>query len=68
MSKKLVLGFVLLPIGMTLTPILPEFGVPIVLLSTRFLQEKYEWARRLNLWVDSKFASAKAKFRNFRNK
>jgi hypothetical protein len=68
MSKKLLIGFILLPIGVLLTPLLPEFGVPIILLSTRFLQEKYLWARKLNIWVDAKFASMKAKFRKFRQK
>jgi len=51
-----------------MTPLLPEFGVPIILLSTRFLQEKYLWAKKLNLWVDAKFKSAKAWFRKFRNR
>jgi hypothetical protein len=68
MSKKLLIGFILLPIGVLLTPLLPEFGVPIILLSTRFLQEKYLWARKLNIWVDAKFASMKAKFPKFRQK
>jgi hypothetical protein len=68
MSKKLLIGFILLPIGVLITPILPEFGVPIILLSTRFLQEKYLWAKKLNIWVDAKFASAKAWFRKFRSK
>jgi hypothetical protein len=68
MSKKLLIGFILLPIGVLITPILPEFGVPIILLGTRFLQEKYTWARKLNIWVDAKFASAKVWFRKFRRK
>ena len=68
MSKKLLVGFILLPIGILITPILPEFGVPIILLSTRFLQEKYLWAKKLNMWVDAKFASLKAKWRIFRKK
>jgi hypothetical protein len=68
MSKKLLIGFILLPIGVLITPILPEIGVPIILLSTRFLQEKYTWARKLNIWVDAKFASLKAKFRKFHKK
>ena len=68
MSKKLLIGFILLPIGILITPILPEFGVPIILLSTRFLQEKYLWAKKLNIWVDAKFASAKAWFRKLRRK
>jgi len=68
MSKNLVIGFILLPIGVFITPLLPEFGVPMILLSTRFLQEKYAWARRLNLWVDSKFNAVKAWFRSLGNK
>ena len=67
-SRNLVIGFILLPVGVLLTPLLPEFGVPIILLSTRFLQEKYEWARRLNLWVDAKFNSVKAWIRGRRSK
>jgi hypothetical protein len=68
MSKKLLIGFILLPIGVLITPLLPEFGVPIILLSTRFLQEKYLWAKKLNTLVDAKFASLKAKFRKFHKK
>ena len=68
MSRNLVIGFILLPIGLLVAPLLPEFGVPIILLSTRFLQEKYEWARRLNLWVDVKFRAVKAWFRSRRSK
>jgi hypothetical protein len=68
MPKKLLIGFILLPIGVLVTPVLPEFGVPIILLSTRYLQEKYSWARKLNLWVDAKFASFKAWFRKSRKK
>jgi len=68
MSKKLQVGFILLPVGVLITPILPEFGVPIILLSTRFLQAKYTWARKLNIWVDAKFVSAKVWFRKLRRK
>ena len=68
MSRNLVIGFILLPIGTVITPLLPEIGIPIILLSTRFLQEKYEWARRLNVWVDATFKAAKAWFRKRRSK
>ncbi len=68
MSRNLAIGFILLPIGILITPLLPEFGIPIIILSTRFLQEKYDWARRLNLWVDAKFSAAKAWFRKRRSK
>jgi hypothetical protein len=67
-SRNLVIGFLLLPIGVVLTPILPELGVPLILISTRFLQEKYEWARKLNVWVDAKYSSVKASIRKLRKK
>jgi len=67
-SRNLVTGFILLPVGVLLTPLLPEFGIPIILLSTRFLQEKYEWARKLNIWVDAKFAALKARIRTLRKR
>jgi hypothetical protein len=67
-SRNLLIGFILLPIGILITPLLPEFGIPIILLSTRFLQEKYEWARKLNVWVDAKYLSIKAGFRKLRKK
>jgi hypothetical protein len=68
MSRNLVIGFVLLPLGVLITPLLPEIGVPIILLSTRYLQEKYMWARKLNLWVDSKFKAVKTWFQNLGKK
>lgn len=68
MTRYVVIGFILLPIGVLITPLIPELGVPIILLSTRFLKGKYEWARRLNLWVDAKFNAAKAWFHKRWNK
>jgi hypothetical protein len=68
MTNRLIIGFILLPIGVLLTPLVPEFGVPIILLSTRFLQEKYLWAKKLNLWVDARFESAKVWFLKLRKK
>ncbi len=68
MSRNLVIGFMLLPIGILIIPLLPEFGIPIILLSTRFLQDKYEWARQLNVWVDAKFKAVKVSFRKGRRK
>lgn len=67
-SKKILTGFILLPVGVLITPLLPEFGVPIILLSTRLLQEKYLWAKKLNIWVDAKFSSLKVWFRKLHKK
>ena len=60
---KLTIGFILLPVGVLLTLVLPEFGVPLILISTRFLQVRYEWARKLNVWVDKKYVQFKAWFK-----
>lgn len=68
MGGKQIVGFLLLPLGLLVTPLLPELGVPIILLSTRFLQERYAWAKKLNIWVDAKFASLKEKLSYFRRR
>jgi hypothetical protein len=61
---KLTIGFILLPIGAVLTLVLmPEFGVPLILISTRFLQVRFQWARTLNVWVDKKYAQFKIWFK-----
>ena len=57
---KLIIGFILLPIGIVLTIILlPEFGIPLILVSTRFLQVRFKWARTFNIWVDNKYKEFK---------
>ncbi len=61
---KLTIGFILLPIGAVLTLVLmPEFGVPLILISTRFLQVRFQWARTFNVWVDKKYAQFKIWFK-----
>jgi hypothetical protein len=62
---KLIIGFILLPIGVFLTLILlPEVGVPLILISTRFLQVRFKWARSLNVWVDTKYRQFKVWFKS----
>jgi hypothetical protein len=57
---KLIIGFILLPVGIVLTIILlPEFGIPLILVSTRFLQVRFKWARTFNIWVDNKYKEFK---------
>ena len=57
---KLAVGFIFLPVGIFLTIILwPEFGIPLILLSTRLLQDKFKWARIFNIWVDNKYRDFK---------
>jgi hypothetical protein len=61
---KIGVGFLLLPIGAVLTLVLmPEFGVPLILISTRFLQVRFQWARTFNVWVDKKYAQFKIWFK-----
>jgi hypothetical protein len=60
---RLVGGFVALIIGALIAIPLPEFGVPLVLLGTRLLGDKYKWARILNQKVDLGWARLKAWFK-----
>jgi len=53
-------GFLALIVGVVITIPLPEFGVPLVLLGTRLLGDKYEWARIVNQRVDVGWARTKA--------
>jgi hypothetical protein len=59
----LLLGFLLLPFGVILLPIAPEFGVPLLLVATRLLGRRFLWALRFNAWVDVKWQSLRARFR-----
>jgi hypothetical protein len=60
---RLVGGFIALIIGALIAIPLPEFGVPLVLLGTRLLGDKYKWARILNQKVDLGWARLKAWFK-----
>ena len=64
----LLLGFLLLPFGLVLLPIAPEFGVPLLLVATRLLGRRFHWARRFNASVDAKWQSLRARFRGKRAK
>ena len=66
-SRNLIIGFILLPVGALLTPLVPEFGLLLIILSTRFLKEKYSWAERINSWAEAKLKSATNWFRKRRN-
>ena len=68
LSRNIVIGFILLPVGVLITPLVPEFGLPLIILSTRFLKEKYGWAERVNSWAEAKLQSVRNWFRKNRNK
>jgi hypothetical protein len=53
-------GFLSLIVGVVITIPLPEFGVPLVLLGTRLLGDKYKWARIVNQRVDVGWARTQA--------
>jgi hypothetical protein len=53
-------GFLALILGVVITIPLPEFGVPLVLLGTPMLGDKYKWARIVNQRVDVGWARTKA--------
>ena len=65
-SVALPAGFLLLPIGTILLPLLPELGVPLTLLATRFLGRKFQWAKRFNTWVDNKWSNIRTRFKGGR--
>ena len=56
-------GFVALIIGAIITLPLPEFGIPLVLLGTRLLGDRYKWAKFLNQKVDAGWVKTKAWFK-----
>jgi membrane protease YdiL (CAAX protease family) len=51
----LLIGFIMLPFGVVLLPLVPEIAIPTLLISTRLLGRRFEWARRFNGWVDRKW-------------
>ena len=51
-------------VGVIITLPLPEFGIPMILLGTRLLGDRYKWAKTLNSKVDIGWAKAKAKLKN----
>lgn len=66
---RLIGGFCLLIPGFLLTLILmPEFGVPLVLLGTRILSDRFKWAKSLNGHIDRAWAKIKLWLKKFRAK
>lgn len=57
---RLVGGFGALFFGALITLPLPEFGVPLVLVGTRLLGDRYQWAKTLNSKIDVGWAKIKA--------
>lgn len=57
---RLVGGFGALIIGALITLPLPEFGVPLLLVGSRLLGDRYKWAQRLNSRVDAGWVKVKA--------
>jgi uncharacterized protein len=51
----LLIGFIMLPFGVVLFPLVPEIAIPTLLISTRLLGRQFEWARRFNGWIDQKW-------------
>jgi hypothetical protein len=51
-----VLGGVLLVASIPLTVLLPEFGIPALLVAFRLLAVEADWAARAYAWTDWRFA------------
>lgn len=59
-ALRLAGGFGALIAGALITLPLPEFGIPLVLVGTRLLGDRYKWAKTLNAKVDLGWAKTKA--------
>ena len=57
---RLIGAFVILVAGVLVTLPLPEFGIPLILLATRILGDRFAWARVVNAKVDAGWAKIKA--------
>lgn len=62
-ALRLAGGFGALVAGALIALPLPEFGIPLVLLGTRLLGDRYRWAKVLNSKVDSGWAKTKTWFK-----
>ena len=57
---RLIGAFVILMAGVVITLPLPEFGIPLILLATRILGDRFAWARAVNARVDAGWINFKA--------
>ena len=57
---RTLLGFALLVAGAPLAILLPEIGIPLVLVGLRLLAPYYVWAGRANAWVSERWERAHA--------
>ena len=60
---RLIGGFAALIVGAPIALLLPEFGIPLVLVGTRLLGDRFKWAKALNSRVDIGWAKTKAWFK-----
>jgi hypothetical protein len=57
---RLTAGFVALTSGALVSLLLPEVGIPLLLVGTRLLGDRYKWAKTLNQRVDLGWSKTKA--------
>lgn len=61
---RLLGGFFALFFGGLLSLLLmPEFGIPLMLIGTRLLGHRYAWARKLNVKIDAGWIRFKSWFK-----
>jgi hypothetical protein len=65
---RIVGGFSLLIPGFLTLIVLPEVGVPLALLGTRLLGDRFKWAKSLNGRIDRGWAKMKLRLKKFRGK
>ena len=59
-TLRLIAGFATLILGILFAIPVPEFGIPLILLGTRLLGDRYKWAQRLNSRVDAGWVKVRA--------
>jgi hypothetical protein len=58
-----IVGAVLLLVSVPAVVVLPELGVPALLVGLRLLAVEADWAARAYAWIDWRFAQARGWFR-----
>lgn len=57
---RTIAAFVILAAGIVLALPLPELGIPLILVATRMLGDRFAWARVVNAKVDAGWKKVKA--------
>jgi hypothetical protein len=59
-ALAIVLGYAAVAMGAVVTVVLPELGIPLLLVGLRLLGRRYAWARSANRKIDAGWGATKA--------